>query len=289
MAEIVGTIASAITLASVFKACLNAFDLFHTAQHADLDVKRLLVRLNIERCRLYTWGEAMGITKAPKSKEKSMLDKTPFRELVRDTLEAMEQLFQDSAKIETRYGCKQVKRPISRRKPTGSNGSNPMDDLAASFSNFYVPGTSNMPPPSQHTKTLSKVRWAIHDRKKFDVLIRELKDLVDGLQNITESIFATSRQGGMLRFGIQQIKNSDTLEIVSAACETDYPDISEAATIKLDVMTVGTFQRDDILDWLNEEKGDGEETSMMTRPHSFFFRYSGQEPNQSEQHCGRIP
>lgn len=55
----------------------------------------------------------------------------------------------------------------------------------------------------------------------------------------------------MIRFGIQQIREFDTLEMVSAACEWN-PDTSDAATVKLDVIIVGTFQRQDIDDWLDD-------------------------------------
>ncbi|KAF2465750.1 uncharacterized protein BDR25DRAFT_306531 [Lindgomyces ingoldianus] len=259
MAEVVGAIASAVTLASLFKACLDAFDLFQAAQKTECDLQRLFVRLNIERLRLYTWGEAMGLTEPPRSRKKTVLETASCRGLVKDTLEAMKQLFQDSEKIQTRYGCKQA---TLVPRSVGLGDTSIMDDLAASFSNFWVPAALSSPPKPLRNKTLTKVRWAIHDRKKFDVLIRELKELVDGLQSITESIFAASRQGGMLRFGIQQIKNLDTLEVVSAACEVDYPDISEAATVKLDVMTVGTSQRQDILDWLDETKDDLPDPSL---------------------------
>jgi hypothetical protein len=154
MAEVVGTIASAITLASVFKACLDVFDLFQTAQKTESDLKRLFIRLNIERCRLYTWGEAMGLTAAPRPRKKCVLETAPCRGLVKDTLQAIKQLFQDSEKIQTRYGCKEVKEPLIQRKFTGLGDSDPMDDLAASFSYFYVPDISNTSLKSQRTKVL---------------------------------------------------------------------------------------------------------------------------------------
>ncbi|USP81618.1 uncharacterized protein yc1106_08892 [Curvularia clavata] len=178
----------------------------------------------------------------------------------------MERLFQDLEKFQVRYGCKEVKETLSRRKSTGLDDSDPMNDLAASFPHFYVPETSNTLSKPQRTKVLTKVRWAIYGRKKFDGLIREVKDLVEGLQNITDSIFATSRQGGMLRFGIQQIKNLDTLEIISAACEEDYPDISDAATVKMDVMTVGNFQSQDVQDWLDGTQEAGDDSILQTVP-----------------------
>ncbi|KAF2736478.1 hypothetical protein EJ04DRAFT_511118 [Polyplosphaeria fusca] len=104
---------------------------------------------------------------------------------------------------------------------------------------------------------------------KFGVLIQDVKDLADGLQNITESIFAASHQGGMLRLCIQQIKNSDTLDIISRACEVDYPDISEAVTVKRDVMKVEMLQHDDIQDGVDKTKDAADDSSLRMVPKAF--------------------
>jgi hypothetical protein len=62
MAEIIGLVASGMTIAGLFKICVEAFDLIQTGRHQELDVKKLTLRLNIEKCRLYTWGQVMGLT-----------------------------------------------------------------------------------------------------------------------------------------------------------------------------------------------------------------------------------
>jgi hypothetical protein len=242
-----------LTLAEVFNGCLHAFDLFQVTQAKDTDLKRLLVRLNIERCRLYTWGEAMWLTKPPGSKNNVPLETATCRNLVKDTLDAMMQLLQDSEKIKHRYGCREIQNPSYQHKPTlGDDSDDPLVDLAASFSHFYVPTQSNSQQRGPQNKGIRKARWAVYDPKKFQNLIQDTKDLVDGLQNITESIFAAVRQGGMVRFGIQQIRNIDTLEIVSSACALDYPNISDAASTKSDVLTITTFPQEEILQWIAE-------------------------------------
>ncbi|ORY02276.1 hypothetical protein BCR34DRAFT_605627 [Clohesyomyces aquaticus] len=158
----------------------------------------------------------MRITSNPESQRKGVLEDTYCKQLVAETLELIPQLFQDSNKIRARYGCKETKESSTWQKPCGLVDVAPVGDLAASFSDFYVPEFSN--------------------KSSKPPLIK-----VDGLQNITKSTFPTSRRSGMLRFGIQQIKNAEMLDIVSDTCEADYPDISDAATVKVDVMTVGTF------------------------------------------------
>jgi hypothetical protein len=62
MAEMVELIASSITLAALFKSCIDAFDLIQTGHNQELDLMKLVLQLNIEKCRLLTWGESMDLT-----------------------------------------------------------------------------------------------------------------------------------------------------------------------------------------------------------------------------------
>lgn len=56
MAEVLGAVASGITLAALFKACIDAFELIQVGRHQDVDYRKLKLRLNVERCRLFVWG-----------------------------------------------------------------------------------------------------------------------------------------------------------------------------------------------------------------------------------------
>ncbi|KAF2194767.1 hypothetical protein K469DRAFT_536619, partial [Zopfia rhizophila CBS 207.26] len=247
--EVIGALASGVTLAALLKTCLEAFDLFQTAKNIDIDLKRLIVRLNIEKCRLYTWGEGMGLIVAPTAGRVRPLDSSPFRDLVKEALEEILRLLSDSAKIKSRYGCETV---LVCSKDDGIGA---VADLAASFAQFTVSG---QPQKSSfnNNKLLAKTRWAISDRKKFAELIVEVRSFIDGLQEITKSISTVARQEGILRFGIQQITSLDTLEIVTEACQADYPDISDAASVKMDVLTIATNRRCEIEAWVDDVGDD---------------------------------
>ena len=91
--------------------------------------------------------------------------------------------------------------------------------------------------------TTTQTRWVIHDRKKFSELVSEAKALIDGLQEITEALSTVARQEGMMRYGIQQIKDVDTLQLVAEVSQKIYPDMSDAASIKVDVLTIAMHQR----------------------------------------------
>jgi hypothetical protein len=110
MAEVVGFLASGFTLASLFKVCLVAIDLIQTAQHQELDRKKLLLKLKIEKCRLYTWGEGIGLSTAPVASKPRPLDSCPnhVQDLVKDTLDMIIQLFTDTKRLKDRYGRKEI-------------------------------------------------------------------------------------------------------------------------------------------------------------------------------------
>lgn len=86
MAEVLGAVASAVTL---FTTCVEAFDIFRNAQNQAIDIKKLTLKLNIEKCRLYIWGQAMGLTAVGRPQGKRALDLCPYPGLVHETLEVI--------------------------------------------------------------------------------------------------------------------------------------------------------------------------------------------------------
>lgn len=137
-------------------------------------------------------------------------------------------------------------------------------DLSASFSHFAVSGHSKQ--AFVKNKLIAKTRWAISDRKKFVGLIADVRSFVDALQEITRPISTVAKQEGMLRYGIQQINNVDTLEIIAEAFQVDYPDVSDAASIKMDDLTVATSRRLEIEEWVDLiARDDSDVTSTSLR------------------------
>ena len=81
--EVLGAVASGITLAALFKCTFEALDLIHLYQTQDVDFKRLQLQYSLEKCRLYTWGVQMGL--ADDSKQ-NLLSEWHSKELVEETL-----------------------------------------------------------------------------------------------------------------------------------------------------------------------------------------------------------
>lgn len=213
MAEVLGAIASGITVAALFKGSVEAFELIQVARHQDRDLEKLTLRFNIERCRLYVWGEAMGLTTVPNSGKTCLLDSTRFGDLIRGTLQAILDIFQDTDKMKRKYGCREASIMKKRKQPLPqSSFSDPVENLARTFANFKVEQVSRDKVEKDLT---TRTRWIIRDRSKFSELVTEAKSLIDGLQEITKSLSTIARLEGMMRYNIQQVKDVNTLQLVA--------------------------------------------------------------------------
>ena len=261
MAEVLGAVASGITIAALFKGCIDAFDLITIARHQEQDVKRLILRFSIEKARLYHWGQAMGLTAPPMSGQPRPLESSQFQNLVHATLQMILEMFQDSQKMEREYGCKVAPAVNSGMLPIAQADSGDLiESSSAAFSNFNIAGRVC----NKLKRFSSQTQWIINDRKKFLTLIVEAKSLIDGLQDITKSLSTSARLEGMMRYAIQQVKDAETLQLIADVSEKDYPDLSDAASIKVDVLTINTNTKAAIEAWANDI-GDGldDETSEI--------------------------
>ncbi len=242
MAELLGAIASGITLVGLFKACIDAFDVIQNIRHHDSDYQRLAVRLEIEKARLYTWGEVMGLTDLPEGDRKSPLANHKFEDLIRKTLETIFLLFNDSDRLRDAYGCKaRVPRTFL---PTVIE-SDSIEKLGSAFNRFRI----RVSPSDKVPSRLQKAKWAIHDHKKFVSLITELQTFIDGLKQITEPINSVSRQSDLIIKAIKGISDVRTHLLLADACREDYPEISEISSRASEIASMLTDDIETINQW----------------------------------------
>lgn len=254
-----GTIASAVTLAALFKLCIEAFDAIHTASNQALDLRKLGLKLKIEKCRLYIWGEAMGFTLTHEDHDEAAkpFDACPYPELVQETLSLILDLFQDSQKLKKKYGCvSQDSQGSTSLEQTGSSD-RVLSQLNAPFNNFKVRSSKI----SKETSIARKALWVIKDRTKFESLIVEAKYFVDGLQGITKDIKSTTAQEGTMSSRIRSICDVRTLDWVSEVCEVDYPALSDAASFRADTISDSSHFHRDIRDWKDAIPSDEDDKS----------------------------
>lgn len=260
MAEIMGTVASALTLAGLFKLCIESFDVIHTVQTQGTDLQKLSLKLRIEKCRLYTWGKTMGLT-ADTTIKKSPLDLCAYSELVYETMTLILDMFEDSGEMQNRYGCAGM--DASQLGPDGHKSV--FQQLSASFNNFSVESTSGDRAKSSFIK---KTQWVIHDRKRFETPIYDAKSYIDSLQDVTKNLQSHSIQDhkDIMTMGVRRINDTRALEWLS---EVDYPELSDAATSEAERITQASISNDNqdqrtINGVMSDNDGDSDGVSLKS-------------------------
>lgn len=175
MAEVVGIIASAVSIASLFKACVGAFDLVQAARHQGPDLDHLLTDFNTQRWRLPTWGDEM---KSKIPSKHSRLNSVQFRDLVKKNLQRLQELLDESKIIAERYGCREAQVSATNAKNPGLK---PISAASVSHPQSSLPNKRKF-------NLRQKARWAIQDRKKLEELNSQIRASIDDLQEITKPI-----------------------------------------------------------------------------------------------------
>jgi Prion-inhibition and propagation len=99
MAEIAGVVASCITIAGVFKLCIEALDIIQSGKRQDHEFEMLAIRLQIEKARLYTWGKSLGLADTNASTDNGPLESFLFKTLVKASLLQLQELVEGSASL----------------------------------------------------------------------------------------------------------------------------------------------------------------------------------------------
>jgi Prion-inhibition and propagation len=247
MAEIIGVSASVIALASLFKACVEAFEIYKCVKKQDADLKKLNSKLRIEQCRLLVWGKAIGIPDRSDTNH-TMLQDCNFQDVIQDTLELILQLLTDSENPSSKYGCHQLESSGENSTSSEADEQTPSAKVTAAFSHLgihrrYAKGTA---------------KWIIQDRKKFTLLIDESRELSSGLQEITAHLVSRRNQERAMTAQIVTIQNHETLSMISEMCDNNHPAFSVAASCRIGALSLAPTVSGPGHDWKADIEAAGE-------------------------------
>jgi Prion-inhibition and propagation/EB1-like C-terminal motif len=261
--EVIGAVASGLTIAALFKTCVEAFDLIQLYQGQDADFKKLLLRLNVEKCRLYVWGQSMRLTSAS---TKNAVDDCPFIDVLKECLNQILETFNNSERIREKYGCQQMDSSSKLQMETQQQLRN-VKILAAAFSNFRIRDPKNRKlDGKQQPTSLRKTQWIIRDRKKFLLLIQEVQNLIDGLKDITKELSSAAKQEEKINSRVMNIRDTSTLNMVADVCEESHPQIAYAASTRAESISVVTSNKQHIANWraqIESDESDGTSVSHL--------------------------
>jgi hypothetical protein len=122
------------------------------------------------------------------------------------------------------------------------------------------------------------VNWAIRDRKKFLILVSDIRCLVDSLEKITSDLSSTARLEEVLRMRINGITNADTLLGIAKVWKDSHPRVASAASTRADSISMSSGKYEVISQWQNSVDseasgdtliGDVEDLTITELKHSF--------------------
>ena len=243
----------AVALASLFSLCIQCFDLIEVGCNLGFDYELLIVKLSIEKRRLMIWGEAVGIVRPDQDRDK-LLDEQETHDLIDRILTSIQKLFHDTDALRSKYGLEKAsdKQPMSTTVIDGSVichstfENSPFAQFQKRVSRFH-----------EKAGLIAKTRWAIRDNSKFIRLIDNLKDLLDGLHQITTSPATSILKGLLIRQEVEVISDLRTLNIIEESCtDKDWKSCASAASSYLaNVTSINIPKRKYIHEWLESYQG----------------------------------
>lgn len=228
--EAVGFAISIISLAGIFKDCIDLFSMFSTARFMEKDFTILSVRLDIERTLLPQWAEQVRLIHEDYDRR---LDNPGTKRTIARVLMSIKDLLSDGSQLETRYGMQRSKtnqpEPLMilstlrlRRFRYDFMKLNLNDrsfvetvDESLQGQRSIQPGADvNVDPRSQKHKTTIKEKfcWAVRDKEKFASLMQHLSELVRGLNAIVP--LRESASVDLLQQDVQQVERISRLELL---------------------------------------------------------------------------
>lgn len=238
--ELLGAVASGVTLAKLFKYAFEALDLIHLYQTQDVDFNKLQLQFRLEKCRLYNWGMQMGLTN---NLRPNLLNDWHHKDVVIDCLRQIVRLLSDAESIRDKYGCVEVTPSTELLIERGPQYSS---SIAAVFDNFKIQSSRF---EKSRAKVRRKSRWIVRDRKKFILLIEELRGLIDSLQDITNELSSTARLEEALRSRIGGIPDVETLLMIASVWKESHPRIASTASTRAESLSMSSGQKNNISEW----------------------------------------
>jgi hypothetical protein len=234
----IGLASSAITLASLFTSCIECFHYFKSAQQCPEEAERLLVKLDCEKARLLTWGNTVGILHTRNEGRFSQLDEPENEKLIHRCMTQIIGLLTDGEKLQNEYGSRPATQGDGQNRiHVGLMSTNSMGIFRTAKRRFFARFGSAQGQPS----LLSRTKWAIRDRAKFEGLILHLKDFIDSLIQMTPDQSQTIDE--IVEEDIASIVGLRRLRLAESACEGSYPRWSAKASDIIRESEIGTIDR----------------------------------------------
>jgi hypothetical protein len=168
MAEATGLLLGTLALASLFNDCVEGYGYVEKFKSHGKDYEILSTRLDVEKAMLLQWGDRAGLLQTNDQERDSRLDDKLTAPVIEGVLNCIKLILADSEKLKSKYGLVVSINAATSAEDNPSLVSNSrMNAHTRSYREFLKKINKNQ----IQTPILRKVKWAIHDCKKFGELL----------------------------------------------------------------------------------------------------------------------
>jgi hypothetical protein len=220
-------------LVPLFSVCVQLFDIIDSGKTYGQDYEILIAKVEVERVRLFLWGESVGLFGQDvnilesdlQSQFDQRLEDRRVCSAVSDVLECMKRVFEDTDALKRRYGLQQSASAPAIQQSEGRNA------LKAVFKRTYEKFHSAAKANQQNASFKSTAKWAIVDKKRFQQLIADLRDFNDSLSVLFPDVEDHTRE--VMVADIRATVNAEDLRVIEQATMDGDGDLSEVASTRL--------------------------------------------------------
>lgn len=245
MAEFIGLTTGIVSLAGLFSTCIDAFAYVKAGQSLERNLEVVLVKLDIEKARLVSWGNTVGIVRGVSDGRSKIFDNPITEDTIRSILENIKLLLTDSRKLQDKYALQEIPESaqdiITRRFDFVSRTS--LSIFRGSYNRFCNRTAQN----NDRVSVARRVTWAIRDHERFTCLVTDLRILVDGLVNLTPPTLWSAAER-ILEDDVASLRLANLRLVEEALQDEDrYQALSDAVSEAIQATELGTIDH-----WLDE-------------------------------------
>ncbi|EXM08714.1 prion-inhibition and propagation-domain-containing protein [Fusarium oxysporum II5] len=227
MAEVAGLALGAVGVVGLIGAFKDTIDLFGLlAESRDLgrDYEILRIKLDIQKTLLLQWTDRVGLLR--QDDYDPYLDQAHTREAIGHTLSCIRLLLTDVTTLKNKYGLDEAndQEGTTPLVSVSSISAWRMGVFRTQYDDFKKRIAQGNDKPFR-----SRALWAVRDKQKFEILIRDLADLITSLDKL---IPVTSKQPALRNLAdddVRSISGLQNLKMLLEASQGTHRLISESA------------------------------------------------------------
>jgi hypothetical protein len=225
---VAGLTLSAVSVASLFTACIDCFNIVIKAREFGQDYEILCADLALQRLRFCLWGESVGLASRDASRlpvRNPGLDDPGIQPTVTQTLQAIQWLLTQTDASRDRFAL-----------PSRGSSTRRLSLFRTTFDQFRTRVRENQTQQS----VIGVTKWAIYAGDKFQEKIERLKSLIDGLESVTKSLGVLDTQQSRMHEEINSLNDVVSLKLLRDASISNQDDISDTASRRIMMIEGGS-------------------------------------------------